>query len=63
MSRFFVWPADEKLIWHDVAAGLPRQISNDFNTQWRRKAASTPFFISLPDVSRDNFPHFVGFVC
>ena len=39
--------ADEALIGQDVAAGLPRQISDDFSTQWRRKAASTPIFISL----------------
>ena len=39
--------ADEELIGHDVAAGLPRQIFNNFSTQRRRKAASTPIFISL----------------
>jgi len=42
-----LWQADEKAVWRDVAAGLPRHISCDFNHRWRRKAVSTPFFISL----------------
>jgi hypothetical protein len=39
--------ADEKVVRRDVAAGLPRHIPIVFNAGWRRKAASTSFFISL----------------
>jgi hypothetical protein len=44
----FVWQADEEAFRPDVAAGLSCQISIDSSDRWRRKAAVTPFFISLP---------------
>jgi hypothetical protein len=36
-----------RLLQLDEAAGLPRHLANDFSDQWRRKAAATPFFITL----------------
>jgi hypothetical protein len=40
--------ADEKVVRRELAAGFPRHISDVVSAGWRRKAASTPFFISLP---------------
>ena len=39
----------EKPLRCEVAAGLPRHISDDSNTGWRRKAAATTFFNGLLD--------------
>ncbi len=46
--------SDVELICCGVAAGLPRQISNDFDPWWRHKAAATPIFISLLDSQVDS---------
>ena len=43
------WQAVEKAFRREVAAGLPRHISNDFSDRWRHKAAATTFFNSLLD--------------
>ena len=37
----------------DVAAGLPRQIFNDFRRPWQGKPTATSFFTSLPDIQPD----------
>jgi hypothetical protein len=42
-----VCQAVEKSFSRDVAAGLPRHISNDFSDQWRHKAAAATLFNSL----------------
>jgi hypothetical protein len=39
-------------VWRDVAAGLPRQNSDDFSTRWQIKAAATAPF-HLPYVSAE----------